>query len=184
MKPSCQKSLMRAELLKKRKNISKAARRAKSQKIIRKLLKAGEYRKAGRVALYFDVPPEVETRRLIRKILRTKEVFLPRVDAEKKVLTLHRVTSIARDLRKGAYTIMEPRAVCPRRPAAEMDLIIVPGVGFDKKGNRLGRGAGYYDGLLRGAKNVPTAGICFREQIVKKVPVTGRDVPVDQVITD
>jgi 5-formyltetrahydrofolate cyclo-ligase len=65
-----------------------------------------------------------------------------------------------------------------------MDLIIVPGVAFDRKGGRLGRGAGYYDRLLRKARSVPKIGLCFREQLVRKVPMKKHDMSVDKIITD
>lgn len=79
---------------------------------------------------------------------------------------------------------MEPRVTCPRRSVSRMEVIVVPGVGFDKKGNRMGRGAGYYDRLLRKAGKIFKIGLCFREQVVHQLPVTKTDVPVDCVITD
>jgi 5-formyltetrahydrofolate cyclo-ligase len=65
-----------------------------------------------------------------------------------------------------------------------MDLIIAPGVAFDRRGGRLGRGGGYYDRLLRRAEKVPVIGLCFREQLVKKVPMKPHDVRMNKVITD
>ncbi len=65
-----------------------------------------------------------------------------------------------------------------------MDVIVVPGVGFDRAGGRLGRGGGYYDRALRSAPKVPKIGLCFREQLVKKIPMAKRDVRVDKVISD
>lgn len=178
------KKLLRTRLLKKRKDLSRALRRQKSRKIFARLFKVPKFRKAEKIAVYFSVTPEVETRPLLARLLKNRRIFLPRVDPCKKGLVLHRVKALGRDLRKGAYSIMEPRPRCPRADASMMDLMIVPGVGFDKKGNRLGRGAGYYDRLLKKAKKVHKIGICFREQIVGKIPMTGHDVPVDQVITD
>lgn len=184
MDPSSEKTFLRKMLFKKRKKIPEKLRLKKSRGIFRQIFRDPAYREAGRVAVYFGIPPEVETKPFLAKMLKQKEVFLPRVDGRKKILILHRVLALARDLRKETYSIMEPKLWCPKQPAAAMDLIIVPGVGFDKKGNRLGRGAGYYDGLLKNAPGVHKIGICFREQIVKKIPMTKRDVPVDQVITD
>ena len=178
------KASLRAFLLLKRKKLSATCRRVKSRKIFRKLFKIPLYQKAEKIAVYFDISPEVETRPFLRTMIKEKKVFLPRTDPAKKILTLHRVEVLGKDLRRGAYAIREPKKDRPRKPAAAMDLIVVPGVGFDRKGNRLGRGAGYYDRFLKRGKKVPKIGICFREQLVKKIPVTKRDVLMDRVITD
>ena len=66
---------------------------------------------------------------------------------------------------------------------AHADVFIIPGVVFDKKGWRLGRGAGFYDRLLRG-KHVPKIGLCFEKQLVAKVPHFSYDVPMTRVITE
>jgi 5-formyltetrahydrofolate cyclo-ligase len=141
------------------------------------------FRKAEHVAFYYGIAPEVETKTFLKKLLKEKKLYLPKV-GPKKSLTLRRVHSLSKDLKKGAYNIMEPRAACEERPAGQMDIIITPGVAFDKEGGRLGRGGGYYDRLLRKAGRVIKIGLCFREQIVKKVPVNARDVRVDKIITD
>ncbi len=177
------KILLRKALLEKRARIPSALRRLKSRRILKKLSQTPAFKKARHVACYYGIAPEVETRFFLRKILKAKELYLPRV-GPKRSLTLHRISSPAKDLKKGAYSIMEPKLSCEKRPVSRMDLLIVPGVAFDKKGGRLGRGGGYYDGLLRKAPKVCKIGIAFREQIVKKVPMTARDVRVNQVITD
>jgi 5-formyltetrahydrofolate cyclo-ligase len=64
-----------------------------------------------------------------------------------------------------------------------VDLFIVPGVAFDKKGNRLGRGRGFYDRLLKGV-TVPKIGLAYEIQMVAKVPVTSYDIPMDIVVTE
>jgi 5-formyltetrahydrofolate cyclo-ligase len=178
------KALLREMLLKKRQSLSRAERSQKSRVIFRSIRQHPLFQQAVRVACYYDVTPEVMTRPFLGKIIREKKLFLPRVDSLKKTLTLHRVTALKRDLKKGTYAIWEPKRGCSKMVAGQMDLIIVPGVGFDRQGNRLGRGGGYYDGLLRRSKKVYKIGICFREQLVKKVPMTRRDVPVNEVITD
>jgi len=178
-----EKTFLREALLRKRKNIPLFSRRAKSRRILKKLSETPVFKKAEHVAFYYGVSPEVETKSLLKKVLKNKKIYLPKVDP-KKSLTLCRVRSLLKDLRKGAYNIREPKLPYEKRPASQMDIILVPGVAFDKKGGRLGRGGGYYDRLLRKAKNVVKIGLCFREQIVEKVPMKARDVRVDKVITD
>jgi 5-formyltetrahydrofolate cyclo-ligase len=178
-----EKSSLRKALLEKRRNIPRLSRHVKSRRILRTLSREPVFRRAEHVALYYGIAPEVETRSFLKKVLKDKKIYLPRIDS-KKSLALCRVRSLSRDLKKGAYNIREPRAFCEKRPASQMDIIIVPGVAFDTVGGRLGRGGGYYDRLLRKAKKVVKVGLCFREQIVKKVPMKAHDVKVDRVITD
>ncbi len=165
------------------KNVPLLSRHMKSRRILRKLSQEPVFRKAEHVAFYYGIAPEVETKPYLKKILKDKRIYLPRV-GPRKSLTLRRVRSLSRDLKKGAYNIMEPKVFCEKRAANQMDLIIVPGVAFDKRGGRLGRGGGYYDRLLRKAGKVIKVGLCFREQLVKKVPMQAHDMRVDKVITD
>lgn len=176
------KTSLRQTLLEKRKAIPLLLRRVKSRRILRKLSQMAVFRKAEHVAFYYGIAPEVETKPFL-KALQDKKIYLPRIGLKRSV-TFCRVRSFSKDLRKGVYGIPEPRAFCKRRPACQMDIIIVPGVAFDKKGGRLGRGGGYYDRLLWKARKVFKIGLCFREQTVKKVPVKAHDVRVDKVITD
>jgi 5-formyltetrahydrofolate cyclo-ligase len=177
------KKLLRKSLLEKRRNIPLLSRRIKSRRILRKLSEEPIFQRAKYVAFYFGVAPEVETKLFLKKILKGKKLYLPRV-GPKKSLVLCRVSSLSGDLKKGAYNIWEPKAVCEKRPAGRMDLIVLPGVAFDKSGGRLGRGGGYYDRFLRKAGKAVKIGLCFREQLVKKVPMKRHDVRMDQVITD
>lgn len=178
------KNTVRQELLVRRRAIPSSKRLRKSRKILRKLFKHPRFLAAKKIAFYFDIAPEVQTRLCLKTLVKDKEIYLPRVNLNTRRLSLYRVQSIKNDLQRGAYSIMEPKATCPRRSVSRMEVIVVPGVGFDKKGNRMGRGAGYYDQLLRKAGKIFKIGLCFREQMVRQLPVTKTDVPVDCVITD
>lgn len=177
------KTFLRQAFLEKRKKILLCSRHLKSRRILQKLSREPVFQKAERIAFYYGIAPEVETKPFLKKVLKNKKLYLPRV-GPKRSLALAQVRSLSEDLKRGAYNIMEPKAFCRKRPAARMDLIIVPGVAFDKRGGRLGRGGGYYDRLLRKAEKVVKIGLCFREQMMKKVPMDARDVRVDRVITD
>lgn len=181
---SSPKALLRQKMLEVRKRIPSAIRRDKSRRIFKKLFRDPHFLKAKHIAFYYGIAPEVETLPFLRKILCSKLIYLPRVHPSKKVLKFHKVDSFSKNLEKNIYAIMEPKATCSKRHPSRMDLIVVPGVAFDKKGRRLGRGGGYYDRALRQAKKVYGIGLCFREQLVTKVPVTKRDMFVDRVITD
>jgi len=179
-----EKNALRQLLQKRRENIPAAQRQQKSRRIHRKLFSEPCVRNAVHVAIYYGIRSEVATRSFLTELLKTKKVYLPKVDRKSRTISFHRVRHLIRDLRKSFYSIREPKAGCPRRSVEQMDVVIVPGVGFDRACGRLGRGGGYYDRALRRAFKVPKIGLCFREQLVKKVPVTKHDVRMDKIITD
>ena len=89
------------------------------------------------------------------------------------------------DLEPGSYGILEPKKDKIIEMLIEsIDIIIVPGVGFDELGCRLGHGAGYYDNLLKKSINATHIGLAFEFQIVEKVPIESHDLPVDIIITE
>lgn len=107
-----------------------------------------------------------------------KVVLLPRVDGQR--LVLHEIAGPAM-LRRGAFGVLEPGDECPgREPKA--DVILVPGMAFDRSGGRLGRGKGYYDRLLESFEGV-RVGVCFEEQVVEAVPSEPHDKRLDFLLT-
>ena len=85
-------------------------------------------------------------------------------------------------LTEGAFHIDEPTGTAFTDYAA-IDLAVIPGVAFDRRGNRLGRGKGYYDRLL---PRIPTAyklGLCFPFQVLNQIPAEAHDIPMDEVLT-
>lgn len=96
-------------------------------------------------------------------------------------LELRRYTGPA-DLTVGAFGIEEPTGE-PFTHYDEIDLAVIPGVAFDAKGHRLGRGRGYYDRLLPRLTAARKLGICFPFQLVDEVPAEPLDIDMDEVIT-
>lgn len=177
------KNSFRRMVLEKRKNIPAVSRRAKSKKIFKRLIQTSVFQRSAHIAFYCGITPEVSTQSFLKAALKDKKIYLPRVQLRKKRLQFHRVRSLG-DLRRGPYGILEPKPSCAAIPAKRLELIIVPGVAFDRRGGRLGRGAGYYDRFLKKAKQAVKVGLCFREQIVKKIPMKHHDVRMDRIITD
>ncbi len=188
MKPSLhtQKCLCRKQLRRILSRMSAAARRSKSSKIAEKLFKLPAFNKARRLLIYFALPEEVQTLSLIRQFLRDgKEVYAPVTDKKKNAIRVAKVCGLGQCLRRGAYGIREPkgrRNLGKRIPA--FDIIIVPGIGFDRKGRRLGRGGGYFDRFLKRTGKALKIGVAFSEQIVRKIPSGSRDIRMDLVVTD
>lgn len=138
------------------------------------------FRQAHSIALYHALPDEVQTEALLKKWFLSKELWLPLVDGND--LKLIQYTG-EENLRKGAFGIWEPKEFVHQSTDAELDLIIIPGVAFDKQCNRLGRGKGFYDRLLK-KQQVPKIGICYEFQLLDSLPVESFDIPMNAVITD
>ncbi|MGH2795412.1 MAG: 5-formyltetrahydrofolate cyclo-ligase, partial [Actinomycetota bacterium] len=125
---------------------------------------------------------ELPTDAVIAAILTAgKRLLLPYVDGEH--LRAAEVRSVE-DLAPGYRGIREPVARVPVE-LAEAGVVLVPGVAFDGRGNRLGYGGGFYDGLLSEiTTRVPRIGVCFDLQVVDDVPAGDHDQPVDLVVTE
>lgn len=126
---------------------------------------------------------EVDTRPFLTMALDAgTSLVLPRVDRAGRRLRLHRVADPRTDLEPGVLGILEPVAVLPEVRAEAIDWALVPGVAFDERGYRLGRGAGHYDRLLPELRPDCTCwSVCLSAQLVTRLPVEPHDVPVDGV---
>jgi 5-formyltetrahydrofolate cyclo-ligase len=180
------KKRLRDELLKKRENISPEEKRLKEAAIKKRLLALADFKKSKSVLFYASFRSEVDTMLCIRHALKQeKNVSLPLVDEKNKRLRLYKIKDIS-ELVPGYMGIPEPGVTEGREiDIGEVDLVIVPGAGFDTKGNRLGYGFGYYDKLLSNSKrHITTIALAFEEQIVPSVPNEIHDIKIDKIITD
>lgn len=158
---------------------STAAHRSQSAEILAALEAHPAFRAANTVLLYYSLPDEVDTHDFIGKWSTKKRILLPVVAGNDLEL---RVYTNPADLAVGAYGIGEPTGALFTDYAA-IDFIAVPGVAFDRNGNRLGRGKGYYDRLLPRIPAAYKAGICFPFQIVEEIPAEPFDIRMDEIIT-
>ena len=142
--------------------------------------------RAGRTAaLYCALAGEVPTERIRRAYLAAgARLFYPRVTGKGTLAFYpHREGD---GWEKGPYGIPEPPSLAGVEPRTKgWDIIVVPGLAFDRRGNRLGRGFGYYDRYLGGLpENARRVGLTFAGQLVPEVPVDARDVPVHTLVTE
>lgn len=178
---------IRRELLTRRDAISVEERHAASEAVAERLRGEGEYKSAKAVLLYVSFRSEVGTRGLIEAALRDgKTVIVPKVDRKAHRLKLFEIRNVTRDLEAGYMGIYEPVEHLTRLAGPEeVDLVVLPGVGFDAAGRRLGYGGGYYDRLLEELK--PGAGLialAFEAQIVDEIPAEPHDKRVHKVVTE
>ena len=177
------KEKLRKEIKEKRRKHSKEENRKKSKETKERLFGLKEYRDAKTILFYVSYNGEVFTHEMIRQALNNKKVVVPISNKEDYSLSLSKLKSWD-DLELSSYDILEPKKDCVKEVSInDIDLIIVPGVGFDLKGNRIGHGKGYYDRLLSEAK-ATTIGLAFEFQIVEKIPIDEHDKPVNLIVTE
>jgi 5-formyltetrahydrofolate cyclo-ligase len=178
------KEKVRRELINLRKSLSKNEVLEKSNKIKDRLFKMKEFKEASTILFYISYDNEVFTHDMIKdSITNKKNVVVPVTDKKNKTLILSKL-EIWDDLCIGTYNILEPKKEKIKEISIDkIDLIIVPGVGFDKQGHRIGHGKGYYDNLLKNSE-APTIGLAFEFQIIKNIPIERHDVPIDKIVTE
>ena len=134
------------------------------------------------VLLYRNINKEISVNSLIEQGLNTnKIVALPRYESKHGKYSACVIKSL-KDLVVGKYNIMEPSPKCNEVNINQLDLVIVPGVAFDRFGGRLGRGSGYYDRFLKNLKAI-FYGVCFKQQVVDKTPQDLHDAKMDIIMT-
>lgn len=176
------KQVFRDALLAHRMQLSARERCELSRTAQHKLVTSLLFNKATCIALYSPTRGEVETELLFTAARKAqKRVCYPRVEGER--MQFVEVNDLA-SLSRGAFGLLEPQDGSGV-PVADLDLMIVPGVAFDRTGHRLGYGKGFYDRELHsvGFSGV-LIGLCFKFQLLDRLPTESHDVPVDCLVTE
>lgn len=171
----CSKEDIRKSIRQKKKLLSSEDKLQAAELVFKQLFQLEQWEKANRVLVYHSLPDELQTIEYLDKML-SKELFLPKVDGD----TLKIVAYDKSRLITGAYNILEPDDN-NYFPVEDIELIIIPGVAFDKQKNRLGRGKGYYDKLLSNT-DAFKIGICYDFQLVDEISTDAHDIKMDIVI--
>ena len=179
------KSQLRSRMLKRRSVLPPATCLSWGRSILAQLLDFEPYRDASCLAIYVAIGNEVETRSLIDHALsQGKPVFCPKLSAlpEVKFARLSRTSELV----AGPTGAAEPVGDSGLNDAdCESLSVIVPGVAFDGRGNRLGRGGGWYDRALRQLENRGLfIGLAYDFQVVDSLPTESWDMTVDYVVTE
>ena len=153
--------------------------------ILERLLKSEFYKKAQVIFTYVSFQGEVDTIKFIETALsHGKTVCVPKVISKKEGMEAYKITSL-NELEKGFYGVLEPRSENQLILPWDIDLIITPGVAFDKTKGRIGYGGGFYDRFL---KRVPSqtdkVALCYTFQIFDHIPMDEFDEKVDFIITN
>jgi len=177
------KDELRKEMIAKREAHHSSGGHVNCIEIMDRFLRLPSFNSARCILLYASKGGEVHTDGIIRSALSLgKKVALPVTMKEGHVLELYEIKSIE-ELSEGAFGILEPARNQERRvQPEEVELVVVPGVSFDRRGHRIGYGMGYYDSLLKKV-NGCKVGLAYDMQIVEHVPDEPHDVAVDMVVT-
>jgi 5-formyltetrahydrofolate cyclo-ligase len=178
------KRSLRSQLLAQRRALSHDSWRASSSKAQLNLLSLDEYARAECIALYAPAHNETDTGLILTAAFQAgKRVLYPAVCGHHMVF--RRVERIE-ELREGAFGILEPCPTGVDHQADEADLIVVPGVGFDLSGHRIGYGKGFYDRFLHHpGRTAHLVGLCHDFQLTDGlVPADIHDIPMEIIVSD
>ena len=179
------KNKIRSEILKTRRCLTQADVAEKSKRIKQRVFGLDVYKKAKTILFYVSYGNEVSTHEMIQESLAAgKRVVVPKANEKNHTLSLSLLSEWG-ELSPCSYNILEPRSECIKEVAVKsIDLMILPGVVFDEKGNRIGHGLGYYDRLLQIEKKAPVIALAFECQVVKNIPAEKHDMRVEKIITE
>ena len=158
---------------------------ARGLKVQSRFLATPYYSEARVVALYAPIRGEVPTNDILAAALADgKTVCYPLSHVHGRVLSFRAITADT-ELEPGRLGVREPTNSEELVAVDQIDVFVVPGLGFSKDGKRLGRGGGYYDATLKaGTDRSRRVGLAFEEQVLNDLPVTTEDIPMDLVVTE
>mgnify|MGYP003423777066 CR=1 FL=1 len=174
------KKELRKMIRERKRQFSAAQLRDMSKEIMCRLLAMSEIEKSSTIMMYYSLDDEVDTHETIDRLVADgKTVLLPAVTSGTE-MELRQYTC-PEDLKTGAFNIKEPAGRL-FTDYESIDVAIIPGMGFDEEGNRLGRGKGYYDRFLPKIPRAYKIGVCFPFQKFPAIPYDSNDVKMDIVV--
>ena len=174
-----EKESLRSRLLETRDNTSFDLLKIASANIQKKLKKIYAFKNAQKIGAYYPMGSEIFTQDIIQELLsQGKEVFLPKVTGD--AMEFRKIIDFS-SLEHGNFDIMEPKENCP--VDRNLDVILVPTVGIDPSGVRLGYGHGFYDKYLAENK-ITTISLVLEKQIIKRIPKSDHDILIDWIVTE
>lgn len=174
-------------MLKERSKLSKDKILSKSKSISEKLYNLKLYKESNFIFSFISFKDEVNTHDIIKTSLdKGKRVGVPITIPKTRIMKVSELIDFDKELALGFYNILAPLEEYERIISPEIiDLVLVPGLAFNRKGYRVGYGGGYYDSFFARMKRPAIKiGICFDMQLIEKAPVGYYDVPVDYILTE
>lgn len=180
-----EKKILRNKILSIRDSLNKNEKEIMDNEIFNKLKNTELYKNARNIFIYISFSNEINTINIIKKALEDKkDVFIPKIYKADRSMKAIKLNSFD-DLKKNSMGILEPIDDSKYIEKENIDLIVVPGVVFDKDCNRIGYGGGYYDRYLKDIayKNNKVV-LAYDLQVIDKIESEEHDIKVDYIITN
>jgi 5-formyltetrahydrofolate cyclo-ligase len=176
---------IRKKILDHREAIDTDIRKQWDENILNNLIKSDWYKKANTIFAFVSFKSEADTHKIIKySIQDQKTVCVPRIKSKQKGIEIFKIDSFDQ-LENGYFGILEPIESCPVINSKDIDLILMPGVAFDRQGGRVGYGAGFYDRFLSNMNNnVDKIAVAYHFQILDNIPMDEHDVRIDGIVTE
>ena len=185
MKIAIERERVRTETLHRREALTSEERTQLSQRIVDFTAHWIQRQGFDSVMLYLSMRSEVETTGLLEGLLNSgKQVCAPVVDTEQLELAPRQIRNLKTELVRHPYGMLEPNATCPIFPTEHLQLIVVPGIAFDRNGYRLGYGKGFYDRFLTKCSYAVAVGLAYEIQLVENTFPQTWDMPVQHIFTE
>ncbi len=180
-----EKAQLREKLQKCLLEMSEQQRTAKNKKACRNLISTPQFQNASTVMLYLSLPYEADTSEAILCAWQLgKTVAVPKISWQQRHMIPVQINSLETSFSTEVVGLRNPVTGVPMA-IEEIDLVVVPALGFDRKGNRLGHGGSYYDRFFANtALRAQRCGFAFAEQVVEAVPMRDHDISMDFLVTD
>jgi 5-formyltetrahydrofolate cyclo-ligase len=175
-----QKKELRKRIKELKKAVSAGELKRQSGIIQEKIINSEYFKNSEHILLYWALPDEADTKQILQKWFRKKNLYLPVIKgSDLEIVPFEGEDKMIPDIK---YGIPEPAGEALEDESL-IDVVVVPGMAFDKNNNRLGRGAGYYDRILRRLKHSTKIGLAFDFQFLYSIPVEEHDIRMNMVIT-
>jgi 5-formyltetrahydrofolate cyclo-ligase len=183
--PVPQKLHLRNDLKARLLAMSVEARSEKSKTACRNLVETPQFQKSAVVMIYLSLPHEVDTSAAILAAWQQgKTVAVPKISWQQRHMIPVVITSLETGFSTEVGGLRNPITGAPM-PIEDIDLVVAPALGFDRKGNRLGRGGSYYDRFFANKDlRAVRCGLAFEEQVIENVPTVEHDIQMDMLVTD
>lgn len=159
----------------------------KSEKIVNRFFKLDCFRNHKTIFCYLSIGSEVNTYELVERLLQLKiRVCLPVITPNTTEMSFYTIDNLNEDLEEGIFGLKQPNPRKTIKVNPEIaDIIIVPGIAFDKSFNRIGYGKGYYDDFLKKARpDAKKVAFAYAVQINERIPANEWDVKMDAIVTE
>ena len=173
-----EKELIREKIKKKKQQLTDKEKEIEAANVFEKIEALPEFINAHNIMIYWSMPDELPTHDFIIRWSKKKTMLLPVVKGEDMLI---KPFSTKEELKQGSLGIWEPDT--QKEYLNSIDLVIVPGVAFDRNKSRLGRGKGYYDRYFIN-KRIVKIGVCFDFQLLESIPIDSFDIKMDKVVTN